>query len=74
MAITTLFDNKWFSSHLKLRLHIAQLTLVLLAIILTGIRIKFKVGPVTRSDTIAIVMVLHLHVATSGYHIANIQM
>jgi len=74
MAITTLFDNKWFSSHLKLRLHIAQLTLVLLAIILTGIRIKFKVGPVTRSDTIAIVMVLPFLVTIYRFHIANIQM
>ena len=50
--------SPFFSTSSKTKMHWTQLTLVLTIIILTGIRISQKPSsmPVTRSDTLAIVM------------------
>lgn len=52
-------DSTWFASRRKLPLQVAYLVLVLLAMILTGVRISNLNNRVARSDTLAIVMVSH---------------
>lgn len=54
-------DHPLFSTSFKNKMHYIQLALVTTVIILTGVRIALKPSflPVTRSDTMAIVMVSH---------------
>ncbi|KAJ1337580.1 hypothetical protein MN608_00433 [Microdochium nivale] len=51
-----LANSPWFAAGRKLPLQAVYLTLVLIAMILTGVRISKLQGQVSRSDTIAIVM------------------
>ena len=47
----------YFETRLKGRLHIAQIILIILVIILTGVRISITDVPVTRASVMGIVMV-----------------
>ncbi|KAI5244014.1 hypothetical protein E4T42_07257 [Aureobasidium subglaciale] len=56
--IKSFLESPFFNTSFKTRMHYIQLTLVTLIIILTGVRISQKPSflPITRSDTMAIVM------------------
>ena len=57
-SASAFLSSPFFSTSFKNKMHWIQLTLVVVIIILTGIRISIKPSsmPVTRSDTLAIVM------------------
>ncbi|KXJ97587.1 hypothetical protein Micbo1qcDRAFT_200256 [Microdochium bolleyi] len=54
--LSKLADNPWFAAKRKLPLQAVYITFVLVAMVLTGVRISKLPGQVSRSDTIAIVM------------------
>ena len=57
-SATSFLNSRFFSTSFKNKMHWIQLTLVVTIIVLTGVRISIKPSsmPVTRSDTLAIVM------------------
>lgn len=57
-SVSTFLNGPFFRTSFKNKMHWIQLTLVVTIIVLTGVRISIKPSPmpVTRSDTLAIVM------------------
>jgi len=57
-SASAFLNGRFFSTSFKNKMHWIQLTLVVTIIVLTGVRISIKPSsmPVTRSDTLAIVM------------------
>jgi len=57
-SASAFLNGRFFSTSVKNKMHWIQITLVVTIIVLTGVRISIKPSsmPVTRSDTLAIVM------------------
>ncbi|KAI4740644.1 hypothetical protein E4T50_08923 [Aureobasidium sp. EXF-12298] len=78
-SASVFLNGSFFSTSFKIKMHWIQLTLVVTIIILTGVRISIRPStmPVTRSDTLAIVMGIKT-IVVIGYqllttHVSNLR-
>lgn len=74
-CVRSFLTSSYFDGHYKKKVHIVQLSIVTLMIILSGARVAVKPKgiPVTRADTIGIVMVFTKTTPTIKHSFSNLK-